>query len=368
MKNAIKTIIIVIFSLFFLVSCSNQDKDDYNLFVGMSRNDILDELSNYQILISSKEFEVYELDDKKVYIYVTFDKNSIATNVQSEKIDYYNQNKSSIIFDNSIEIDNLSFPIPERFSKIIYAKYNEVYLLSNNYNDIIEYHQKLSANNWKIIKTNELGLPYTTYINDNQALVIKDEEISPNIIEVTIHHYQGINSGDDIEDYIAIIKNTISYEEIYHIFEYDISEATEKMGLRGYYVITEKVDPVKLVIDKYNKITKINYDQFQIYDIDLDGENEFITKLGYGSDRYIVTFSVWKYNELEKTMELAYRTKYKQLDNIDMFLSKNENGVEVIAGTWNNGNLENRLSYGNLIISDDNIMPEKRDIPFEVVQ
>ncbi|MDE5741616.1 MAG: hypothetical protein K2H90_04130, partial [Oscillospiraceae bacterium] len=77
--------------------------------------------------------------------------------------------------------------------------------------------------------------------------------------------------------------------------------------------------------------------------------------LGYGSGRYVVTFSVWKYDEKNGAMELAYRTLYEQLDDVDMFLKKSGNGIEVIAGNWMDGSIENQQSYGNLIISDDTI-------------
>lgn len=362
----------IILSFFLTISifsgCNNltYDNNKYSSFIGMNKEEIISHLSDCELLIGNGDFEIYNIKDDKMYLYVTYDDKGSAFDVQYEKIPYETGNDLKVVFNNNIEVDNLSFPIPEKYDKVLRSSYNEVHLINKGYAGIIEYHNKLSDTGWKLIKSKEVGSPITTYINDNQALVIMDEEISPNLVNVIIHHYQGIKS-DNINKYENIIKKSMEDQNIYHIFEYDISEATTELGLRGFYVITEFADPIKVVIDKYDKITWINYDQFEVYDIDLDGDEEFITKLGFGIERYVITFSIFKYDEENNEMSLAYRTLYVQVGDVDMFLNKDENGVEVIAGTWNNGNIENQQSYGKLMISNGNIKPEKDDIPFEMV-
>jgi len=187
------------------------------------------------------------------------------------------------------------------------------------------------------------------------------------MFEMEIKHFKGIKKSDNIDNFELIINNTLDYENIHYILEYDLSNATEKMRLYGFYVFTDKLDPTKLIIDKFNKITKINFDQYIIYDIDLDGSEEFITKLGYGYGTYIITLSVWKYNEEEKRLELSHKTQYEQLENIDMFIKETNGKIEIVAGIWDEGVLLNEQSYGELLIQNGILKPEKQDIPFRLL-
>lgn len=53
---------------------------------------------------------------------------------------------------------------------------------------------------------------------------------------------------------------------------------------------------------------------------------------------------------------------------MDMFLVQSENDVEVLAGVTINGDLEKQQSYGRLLIENNMLIPEKRDIPFKVFE
>ena len=122
----------------------------------------------------------------------------------------------------------------------------------------------------------------------------------------------------------------------------------------------------KLIIDKYENIILVNYDQFVVSDIDSDGEDELITRLGYGFGRYIITLSAFKYNS--KEMVILCKTQYEQTGSLDMFIRQNNGNVEVIAGQQKNGEIVVSESYGNLEINNGVLRPRKKDIPFKVLK
>ncbi|WP_367567349.1 hypothetical protein [Lacrimispora sp.] len=301
--------------------------------------------------------------------------NMIETNTMKESKNTTNnanametENSKDISFEDNMDNRDISFPVPQNIYKVLNYSYNKIYLLSKDSQSVLDYYKELEINKWIIMKPKTETSPYSTYINEKQALVIKEQEIKDNVIEMEITFYQGKEPSENTRDFNSIIKNSLDYENIYYILEYDIEDATKALGLYGFYVFTDKIEPTKLVVDKYDHITKINYDQYLIYDIDSDGKDEFLTKLGYGFGRYIITFSAWKYNDAEKKLVLSNRTKFEQLEEMDMFLIQTENGVEVLAGVTTNGDLEKQQSYGRLLIENDMLLPEKRDIPFKLLE
>lgn len=278
------------------------------------------------------------------------------------------ENSNDISPEDNINTSDISFPVPQNIYKVLNYSYNKIYLLSKDSQNILDYYKELEINKWILVKPRTETSPYSTYINEKQALVIKEQEIKDNVIEMEISFYQGKEPSENTRDFNSIIKKFLDYENINSILEYDIADATKALGLYGFYVFTDKIEPTKLVIDKYDHITKINYDQYLIYDIDSDGRDEFLTKLGYGFGRYIITFSAWKYNDTEKKLVLSNQTKFEQLEELDMFLIQTENGVEVLAGVTTSGELEKQQSYGRLLIENNMLIPEKRDIPFKLLE
>ncbi len=272
-------------------------------------------------------------------------------------------------FGNAIKSEDFNFPVPSDLGKVINYSKTKLNTIIADKQVMINYYEQLENNNWKQIRAKTSKSPISMYFNGKDGLVIKDsEEQNSGYWNVEIDYYEGKENSSYQGEYDDIIETFFAEDTIYAISEYDISDATTEMGLRGFYVYTDKIEPVKLIIDKYKEISLINFEQFLISDIDSDNENEFITRLGYGSGRYIITLSVWKYNDNDKKLELAYRTQYEQVGYLDMFIKKNDDKVEVIAGHWENGNIVLDDSYGNLGIKDGKLLPEKQDIPFKLLE
>lgn len=278
------------------------------------------------------------------------------------------EDNKDINSEGNIIISNIAFPVPQNIYKVLNCSYNKIYLLSKDSQSIMDYYKELEMNEWALVRPKTENSPYSMYVSEKQALVIKEQEIQDNVIEMEINFYQGKEPSENTRDFNSIIRKSLDYENIHYILEHDMTEATEALGLYGFYVFTDKIEPTKLVIDMYDHITKINYDQYIIYDIDSDGKDEFLTKLGYGFGRYIITFSAWKYDEKEKKLVLSNQTKFEQMEEIDMFLTKTKNGVEVIAGIAEDDYLKECQSYGRLIIENNMLIPERRDIPFKLLE
>lgn len=254
--------------------------------------------------------------------------------------------------------------------KVISCKKNSLNTVIENKQIMIEYYEKLEKNNWKPLRTKTSDSPISIYFNGKDGLVIKDSMINDEMNwEVVIDYYEGENynfaNGNEYDDKI---KAFLAEDYIYAISEYDISDATKELGLRGFYAYTNKIEPAKIIVDKYGEITLINYDQFLVCDVDSDGEKEFVTRLGYGSGRYIITLSVWKYNHNIRKLKMAYRTQYEQLGSVDMFIKENYGNVEIVAGQWQKGEIVVYESYGKLSIKDGMLLPEKKDIPFKLLE
>ena len=222
-------------------------------------------------------------------------------------------------FECTLKSDDFDFPVPEISCEIISSTKDKINLITTDSENLEKYYKELEDGNWQVFKK-----------------------------------------------YENIIREYFSDDVIYAISEYDISDATEKLGLRGFYVYTDKIHPKKLIIDKYENIILVNYDQFVVSDIDSDGEDELITRLGYGFGRYIITLSAFKYNS--KEMVMLCKTQYEQTSSLDMFIRQNNGNVEVIAGQQKNGEIVVSESYGNLEINNGVLRPRKKDIPFKVLK
>lgn len=272
---------------------------------------------------------------------------------------------------NSIpKVKEFDFPVPSDVGKIISCKKNSLNTVIGNKQIMIEYYEELEKNNWKPLRTKTSDSPILIYFNGKDGLVIKDGMINEEMNrEVVIDYYEGKNNissyGNEYDDKI---KAFLAEDCIYAISEYDIYDASKELGLRGFYAYTNKIEPAKIIIDKYGEITLINYDQFLVCDVDSDGEKEFVTRLGYGSGRYIITLSIWKYNHNIRKLEMAYRTQYEQIGSVDMFIKENYGNVEIVAGQWEKGDIVVHESYGKLSIKDGMLLPEKKDIPFKLLE
>jgi len=272
-------------------------------------------------------------------------------------------------FEHTLKSDDFDFPVPEISCKIISSTKYEISLITTDSENLEKYYKKLKEGNWQVLRPATSGSPVSMYFNGFDGLVITDSKIDDvGNREVVIDYYNGKrdNSFEYIKKYEDIIRDFFSDDVIYAISEYDISEATTKLGLRGFYVYTDKIEPAKLIIDKYNNIILVNYDQFVISDIDSDGEDELITRLGYGFGRYIITLSAFKYNP--KEMVMLCKTQYEQMGSLDMFIRENNGNVEVIAGEQKNGEIDVLESYGNLEINNGVLRPKKKDIPFKILE
>ena len=233
-------------------------------------------------------------------------------------------------FEHTLKSDDFDFPVPEISCKIISSTKYKISLITTDSENLEKYYKKLKEGNWQVLRPATSGSPVSMYFNGFDGLVITDSKIDDvGNREVVIDYYNGKrdNSFEYIKKYEDIIRDFFSDDVIYAISEYDISEATTKLGLRGFYVYTDKIEPAKLIIDKYNNIILVNYDQFVISDIDSDGEDELITRLGYGFGRYIITLSAFKYNS--KEMVILCKTQYEQTGSLDMFIRQNNGNVEV---------------------------------------
>ena len=272
-------------------------------------------------------------------------------------------------FEHTLKSDDFDFPVPEISCKIISSTKYEISLITTDSENLEKYYKKLKEGNWQVLRPATSGSPVSMYFNGFDGLVITDSKIDDvGNREVVIDYYNGKrdNSFEYIKKYEDIIRDFFSDDVIYAISEYDISEATTKLGLRGFYVYTDKIEPAKLIVDKYNNIILVNYDQFVISDIDSDGEDELITRLGYGFGRYIITLSVFKYDP--KEMVMLCKTQYEQMGSLDMFIRENNGNVEVIAGKQKNGEIDVLGSYGNLEINNGVLRPKKKDIPFKILE
>lgn len=272
-------------------------------------------------------------------------------------------------FEHTLKSDDFDFPVPEISCKIISSTKYEISLITTDSENLEKYYKKLKEGNWQVLRPATSGSPVSMYFNGFDGLVITDSKIDDvGNREVVIDYYNGKrdNSFEYIKKYEDIIRDFFSDDVIYAISEYDISEATTKLGLRGFYVYTDKIEPAKLIVDKYNNIILVNYDQFVISDIDSDGEDELITRLGYGFGRYIITLSAFKYNP--KEMVMLCKTQYEQMGSLDMFIRENNGNVEVIAGEQKNGEIDVLESYGNLEINNGVLRPKKKDIPFKILE
>ena len=272
-------------------------------------------------------------------------------------------------FEHTLKSDDFEFPVPEISCKIISSTKYKISLITTDSKNLEKYYKKLNEGNWQVLRPATSGSPVSMYFNGFDGLVITDSKIDDvGNREVVIDYYNGKrdNSFEYIKKYEDIIRDFFSDDVIYAISEYDISEATTKLGLRGFYVYTDKIEPAKLIIDKYNNIILVNYDQFVISDIDSDGEDELITRLGYGFGRYIITLSAFKYNP--KEMVMLCKTQYEQMGSLDMFIRENNGNVEVIAGEQKNGEIDVLESYGNLEINNGVLRPKKKDIPFKILE
>ena len=272
-------------------------------------------------------------------------------------------------FEHTLKSDDFDFPVPEISCKIISSTKYKISLITTDSENLEKYYKKLKEGNWQVLRSSTSDSPVSIYFNGIDGLVITDSKIDDvGNREVVIDYYNGKrdNSFEYIKKYEDIIRDFFSDDVIYAISEYDISEATTKLGLRGFYVYTDKIEPAKLIIDKYNNIILVNYDQFVISDIDSDGEDELITRLGYGFGRYIITLSAFKYNP--KEMVMLCKTQYEQMGSLDMFIRENNGNVEVIAGKQKNGEIDVLGSYGNLEINNGVLRPKKKDIPFKILE
>ena len=272
-------------------------------------------------------------------------------------------------FECTLKPDDFDFSVPEISCEIINSTKDKINLITTDSENLEKYYKKLKEGNWQVLRPATSGSPVSMYFNGFDGLVITDSKIDDvGNREVVIDYYNGKrdNSFEYIKKYEDIIRDFFSDDVIYAISEYDISEATTKLGLRGFYVYTDKIEPAKLIIDKYNNIILVNYDQFVISDIDSDGEDELITRLGYGFGRYIITLSAFKYNP--KEMVMLCKTQYEQMGSLDMFIRENNGNVEVIAGKQKNGEIDVLGSYGNLEINNGVLRPKKKDIPFKILE
>lgn len=270
---------------------------------------------------------------------------------------------------NTLKPDDFDFPVPEISCRIISSTKNKINLMTADSDNLEKYYSKLKEDNWQVLRASTSDSPISIYFNGIDGLVITDSRIDDvGNREVVIDYYKGKRdtSPEYLKKYDDIIRGFFSDDFIYAVSEYDISEATAKLGLRGFYVYTDKIEPAKIIIDKYDKIILVNYDQFVVSDIDSDGEDELITRLGYGFGRYIITLSVFKYNH--KEMMMLYKTQYEQTGSLDMFIRENGGNVEVIAGKWENGEIVVSQSYGNLEINNGVLRPKKKDIPFKILE
>lgn len=278
-------------------------------------------------------------------------------------------NEQTKDFNTILNSEEYNFPVPADIGKLINCNINYLSTIIKNKQTMIDYYSELERNNWKPLRTKSSGAPISVYFNGRDGLIITESMLNDEESwEVVINYYEGKDNASNKNEFDDKIKLFLSDEHIYAISEYDLSEATEELGLRGFYAFTDKMEPTKIVIDKYGEIVLINYDQFLLCDIDSDGEKEFVTRLGYGSGRYVITLSVWKYNHNIKKLELAYRTQYEQLGSVDMFIKEEDEHIEVISGYWDKGNIVTQESYGNLYIKDGRLLFEKKDIPFKLLK
>lgn len=224
-------------------------------------------------------------------------------------------------FECTLKPDDFDFPVPEISCEIINSTKDKINLITTDSENLEKYYKELEEGNWQVLRSSTSDSPVSIYFNGIDGLVITDSKIDDvGNREVVIDYYNGKkdNSSEYIKKYENIIREYLSDDVIYAVSEYDIYEATKKLGLRGFYVYTDKIHPKKLIIDKYENIILVNYDQFVVSDIDSDGEDELITRLGYGFGRYIITLSAFKYNS--KEMVMLCKTQYEQKGSLDMFI------------------------------------------------
>ena len=272
-------------------------------------------------------------------------------------------------FECTLKPDDFDFPVPEISCEIISSTKYKINLITTDSENLEKYYKELKEGNWQVLRSSTSDSPVSIYFNGIDDLVITDSKIDDvGDREVVIDYYNGKkdNSSEYTKKYENIIREYFSDDVIHAVSEYDISEATKKLGLRGFYVYTDKIEPKKLIIDKYDNIILVNYDQFVVSDIDSDGEDELITRLGYGFGRYIITLSAFKYNS--KEMVMLCKTQYEQTGSLDMFIRQNNGNVEVIAGQQKNGEIVVSESYGNLEINNGVLRPRKKDIPFKILK